>query len=96
MQFIIIIIIIRHLAPSPLTSWTENDPLVDDIITLRSVLSMAKVIKARLSYGGQQQGVGTWLTYSTRMFLSLAKIIFMNLMEACGSVTVIETTLTQH
>lgn len=32
-----------------LTSRTENDPLVDDIITLCSVLSIAKVIRARLS-----------------------------------------------
>lgn len=32
------------------TSLTENDPLVDDISTLRCVLSIAKVIKARLSW----------------------------------------------
>lgn len=32
-----------------LTSRTENDPLVDDIITLCSVLSIAKVMRARLS-----------------------------------------------
>lgn len=35
---------------NPLTSCTENDPLVDDIKTLRFALSIAKVIKARLSF----------------------------------------------
>lgn len=32
-----------------LTSWTEKDPLVDDIITLHFLLSIAKVSKARHS-----------------------------------------------
>lgn len=40
----------KHLLFDSLTSWTEKDPLVDDIITLRSLLSIAKVIKARLSW----------------------------------------------
>lgn len=35
---------------NPLTSCTENDPLVDDIKTLHFALSIAKVIKARLSF----------------------------------------------
>lgn len=37
------------------TSFTENDPLVDDIITLCSLLSIAKVITARLSWGERPQ-----------------------------------------
>lgn len=38
-----------------LTSRTENDPLVDDIITLCSVLSIAKVIRARLSWTDERK-----------------------------------------
>jgi len=41
---------VTHLLIYLPTSCTENDPLVDDIITLRFVLSIAKVITARLSW----------------------------------------------
>lgn len=43
---------------NPLTSCTENDPLVDDIKTLRFALSIAKVIKARLSFWERKQDTG--------------------------------------
>lgn len=39
----------KHLVIDFLTSWTEKDPLVDDIITLHFLLSIAKVSKARHS-----------------------------------------------
>lgn len=38
------------IAASELTSWTEKEPVVDDIKTLRSTLSSANVNNARLSW----------------------------------------------